>query len=275
MNVQDLLLEKEIPFKPKGQDFVVRCLNPEHDDSNPSMYINQTTGLFHCFSCGYKGNLFHHYGRTVNPLQIKRETLKKKIVQKMSESVGLSMPKDYTPYVGNWRNIRPETYKEFDAFTHLGDVFRDRINFPIRDIAGRIVAFQGRHTAGGTPKYRFSPPGVKIPLYPLSKPQAGEVLLVEGLFDVINLYDKGLRNAVCCFGTNNINEQKLSILSIQGVSRVAVFFDGDDAGQKAAENIIGMCEKVGLLARNIHLKDMDPGALTESQVRNLERRLYG
>lgn len=275
MNVQDLLAEKQIPFQAKGQDFVVRCLNPEHDDSNPSMYINQTTGLFHCFSCGFKGNLFNFYGRTVNQLQLKRETLKKKIAVKMAESIGLSMPKDYSPYVGNWRNIRPETYKEFDAFLHIGDVFRDRINFPIRDISGKIVAFQGRHTAGGTPKYKFSPPGAKIPLYPLSKPQAGEVLLVEGLFDVLNLYDKGLRNAVCCFGTNNINEDKLKMLSIQGVSRVGVFFDGDDAGQKAAETIIGMCEKVGLLARNIHLKDMDPGALTESQVRNLERRLYG
>lgn len=275
MNVQDLLAEKQIPFQAKGQDFVVRCLNPEHDDSNPSMYINQTTGLFHCFSCGFKGNLFNFYGRTINQLQLKRETLKKKIAVKMAESIGLSMPKNYSPYVGNWRNIRPETYKEFDAFLHIGDVFRDRINFPIRDISGKIVAFQGRHTAGGTPKYKFSPPGAKIPLYPLSKPQAGEVLLVEGLFDVLNLYDKGLRNAVCCFGTNNINEDKLKMLSIQGVSRVGVFFDGDDAGQKAAETIIGMCEKVGLLARNIHLKDMDPGALTESQVRNLERRLYG
>lgn len=275
MNVQDLLAEKQIPFQAKGQDFVVRCLSPEHDDSNPSMYINQTTGLFHCFSCGFKGNLFNFYGRTVNQLQLKRETLKKKIALKMAESIGLSMPKDYSPYVGNWRNIRPETYKEFEAFLHVGAIFRDRINFPIRDISGKIVAFQGRHTAGGTPKYKFSPPGAKIPLYPLSAPQAGEVLLVEGLFDVLNLYDKGLRNAVCCFGTNNINEDKLRMLSIQGVSRVGVFFDGDDAGQKAAETIIGMCEKVGLLARNIHLKDMDPGALTESQVRNLERRLYG
>jgi len=275
LNVQDLLVEKQIPFKAKGQDFVVQCLNPDHDDSNPSMYINQTTGLFHCFSCGFKGNLFNHYGRTVNQLQLKREIMKKKIAVKMAESIGLSMPKDYNPYVGNWRNIRPETYKEFDAFLHISDVFRDRINFPIRDISGKIVAFQGRHTAGGTPKYKFSPPGAKIPLYPLSKPRAGEVLLVEGLFDVLNLYDKGLRNAVCCFGTNNINEDKLKMLSIQGVSRVGVFFDGDDAGQKAAERIIGMCEKVGLLARNIHLKDMDPGALTEPQVKTLERRLYG
>ena len=61
---------------------------------------------------------------------------------------------------------------------------------------------------------------------------------------------------------------------MQGVSRVATFLDGDEAGQKAAVNIKVMCEKVGLIARNIYLKDLDPGALTETQVKKLENKLY-
>ena len=36
---------------PKGKDYVVSCLNPEHDDKNPSMRIDQITGIFNCFSC--------------------------------------------------------------------------------------------------------------------------------------------------------------------------------------------------------------------------------
>ena len=40
------------------------------------------------------------------------------IEEKRSSSVGLPFPKGYTPYIGNWRNIRPETYKHFDAFLH-------------------------------------------------------------------------------------------------------------------------------------------------------------
>ena len=79
---------------------------------------------------------------------------------------------------------------------------------------------------------------------------------------------------LCCFGTNNINEDKLGMLKMQGVSRLATFFDGDEPGQKAATNIKVMCEKVGLVTRNITLKDLDPGALTETQVRKLETRLY-
>ena len=92
---------------------------------------------------------------------------------------------------------------------------------------------------------------------------------------MINLHDKGLTNAVCCFGTSNYNESKLSLLRAQGVEYVEVFFDGDDAGQKAAEPLISMCDKEGLIARNVYQKNTDPGGLTQPLVDKLKERLYG
>src|SRR5210317_1950724 len=178
------------------------------------------------------------------------------------------------PYVGNWRNIRPETYKKFEAFQHSGKEFISRIVFPIRDRTGNIRAFVGRHMDLGIPKYLNSPPGAKMPLFPVVEPINSSVILVEGIFDMLNLHDKGLTNAVCCFGTKNINEDKLSTLKVQGVETVDIFFDGDEAGQSSAEKIQSMCEKIGLLFRNIHLKDTDPGALTEPQILKLKRKLY-
>lgn len=32
------------------------CLCPFHDDKNPSFGVNDEKGLYHCFSCGAKGN---------------------------------------------------------------------------------------------------------------------------------------------------------------------------------------------------------------------------
>ena len=274
MNVQELLEQKDVHFIQKGKDFVVRCLNPEHADRNPSMRIDQIDGRFNCFSCGYKGSIFVHFGEKASMMQMKREVVKRKIQEKRAENVGLPFPNNYMPYVGNWRNISPRTYKKFEAFEHTGKDYISRINFPIRDISGKIVAFQGRHTAGGEPKYKFTPPGAKLPLFPQVSPRLGEIILVEGIYDVINLHDKGLVNTMCCFGTNNINEDKLAMLQMQGISRVAIFLDGDEAGQKGATNIQVMCEKVGLVARNVYLKDLDPGALTETQVSKLEKKLY-
>ena len=141
-------------------------------------------------------------------------------------------------------------------------------------MSGKIVAFNGRHLTDGIPKYKISPRGAKMPLFPTVTPRKNKIILVEGIFDVINLHDKGLTNAVCCFGTSNINEDKLSMLSMQGASGVDIFFDGDDAGQEAAKKIEAMCERIGLLSRNICLQHTDPGALAQSQVDKLTSKLY-
>lgn len=276
MNVQDLLESKEIKYIPKGADFVISCLNPEHPDRNPSMRVDQVTGIFNCFSCEYKGNLFTHFGERANQLQLRRELLKKKIAETRAESIGLSFPEGAMPYVGNWREIKPETYKKFEAFMHEGKDYVSRINFPIRDRTGRIVAFQGRHTAMGTPKYMNTPAGAKLPLFPVAKPIRGSVILVEGIFDMINLHDKGLDNAVCCFGVKNVNEERLSILAMQGVDNIDIFLDNDEAGQAGADKIKGLCEKVDLTSRIIRFgdKNRDAGALTAQQVTKLKSKLY-
>jgi len=274
VTVEELLNSRQVYFMPKGGDCLVSCLNPEHADRNPSMRIDRITGIFQCFSCGHKGNIFTHFGEKANHLQVRRELLKKTIQEKRSESIGLSFPQGMVKYTGNWRDIKPKTYERFEAFQHHDPDYIGRVVFPVRDISGRIAAFNGRHTTGGTPKYMISPAGAKMPLYPVVEPIQGSVILVEGIFDMINLHDKGLDNAVCCFGTKNINEDKLRMLSIQGVESVDIFFDGDTAGQDAAIIVKELCERVGLTSRNIHFKDRDPGGLPETTVRKLKRNLY-
>ena len=277
MRVDELLQEKNIDYKVSGRDYVVKCLSPDHEDSNPSMRIDNITGVFNCFSCGFRGNLFKHFGAAANFLEIKRQKLKDSIDEKRSASIGFEFPKGFTPYVGNWRGIQPETYKHFDAFMHHETQFNGRIVFPIRDITGKVVAFNGRHmTMTEIPKYLIYPPQAKLPLYPASvKTIKGRVILVEGIFDMINLFDKGLPNAICCFGTKNVDEDKLSILKMQSVEGVDIMFDGDTAGQDAAEIIKGVAEKVGLSARNINLgQNIDPGGLAEGKVHEIRNRLY-
>jgi len=274
MNVEELLISKKIHYIPKGGDFEIRCLNPEHEDVNPSLRIDRITGIFNCFSCKYKGNIFTAYGERVNQLQLKRDLLIKKIKAKVAESIGLSFPSDAYSYTGNWRGIKPETYAKFEAFQSLQSDFRERICFPIRDVSGRIAAFNGRHTSGGLPKYKISPHGAKIPLFPKVHPVKGSIILVEGIYDMLNLHDKGLTNAVCTHGTMNINEDKLSMLKIQSIELVYIFFDGDDPGQEAAKTVKNMCEALGLMAENVCWKGKDPGELSAVQVNKIKEQLY-
>ena len=65
------------------------------------------------------------------------------------------------------------------------------------------------------------------------------------------------------------------MLRVQGAEYVDIFFDDDDAGQSAAEKLKTECEKVGLVARNVHFKNTDPGALSQLQVDKIKEKLYG
>lgn len=278
MKVIDLIQERNLDYKVSGRDLLVKCLNPEHDDKNPSMRIDNITGIFNCFSCGFKGNIFKMFGAPSNYLDIKRQKLTDSIEEKRSSSIGISFPKGHTPYNGNWRNIKPETYKHFEAFLHHETQFVGRVVFPIRDITGKVVAFNGRHmTLSEKMKYMIYPPQATLPLYPASvKPIKGRVILVEGIYDMINLFDKGLSNSVCCFGTNNVDQDKLAILKMQDIMGIDIIFDGDEAGQLAAENVKILAERAGLVTRNVNLgQNIDPGSLVQQQVKNLGERLYG
>jgi DNA primase len=94
---------------------------------------------------------------------------------------------------------------------------------------------------------------------------------------MINLHDKGLENVMCCFGTRNIDIEKLKLLKMQGVTSVDILFDPDEAGQEAATRVAEMCEIAEILSKNIKLPIQlgDAGALNKEKVKQLKEQLYG
>jgi DNA primase len=275
MIVDELLTAQGIEFRPSGKDYLIRCLNPDHEDRNPSLRIDKTTGIFNCLSCGYSGNLFNHFGEKPDWLQIRRERLKSMISDKLVETSGLSIPDNAIPFDQDWRGISASTFRKFEAFQHSNSEFIGRVVFPVRSITGKIIAFCGRHQGQVDPKYLFHPTGARLPLFPIVKPIQGRIILVEGIMDMINLHDKGLTNAVCAFGVNKVTVDKINILKIQGVSGIDIYFDNDEAGQTGAAKLKDLLESNELTSRNIIFgKIKDPGELTALQVIKLKESLY-
>lgn len=58
------LVESYTSVKKTGKGYVGLC--PFHDDTNPSMHVDDEKGLFHCFSCGAGGDIFGFYMRYNN-----------------------------------------------------------------------------------------------------------------------------------------------------------------------------------------------------------------
>ncbi len=274
--IEELLKSKSIEFRPSGKDYVIRCLNPDHEDRNPSLRIDKTTGIFNCLSCGYSGNLFDFFGQKPNWLQLRRNKLKNIIEEKLVETAGLTIPENAVPFDMDWRGISAATFNKFGAFQHSNSEFIGRVVIPVRNITGKIVAFCGRHQGNVDPKYLFHPGGAKLPLFPVVKPLHGRILLVEGIFDMMNLHDKGLDNAVCAFGVNKVTDEKINILKIQGVSGIDIFFDNDDAGQNAVVKLQEKLEQHEIASTKVTYNNVkDPGELTALQVIKLKEKLYG
>lgn len=274
--VLDLIQKQGLEYKVSGRDYLIHCLNPEHPDSNPSFRIDRVSGAAHCFSCGFKTNIFKYYGVFTNPIPLKIAKLKEKLDELKSMSTGLELPKGATPYTRSYRGISAQTLKRFEAFyTTQVEKLEDRICFPIKDITGKTQVYVARHTlSSGNPRYINYPRGVTMPLFPPQAPAGHRSLvLVEGIFDMLNLYDKGLTSVACCFGTNTLQantKDKLLAYKAQGITHIFILFDGDDAGEKAAHTLKPLIEDCGFIVEVINLPDgVDPGELGVEDVESI------
>lgn len=272
----NIFKDKNIPFTSSGKDYVIKCLNPEHDDSNPSLRVDKVTGVAHCFACGWKRNLFKHFGIVSNNSSIRVAKLKEKIKELKEMSMEVSMLDGATPYTQSFRGLSVSTLKHFEAFyTHDVESMKDRVIFPLYDITGKINNFIGRHIlSDSNPKYLHYPAGKSTLTYPIKLEEpTTSIILVEGIIDMLNMYDKGARNVVCVFGTQGLKvgiKQKLIPYKVQGITKIFILFDGDAAGKEAAIELKPLVEEQGFIVEIIDLpEDVDPGNLSVEDVQRI------
>lgn len=283
MNVLELLDLKGIDYKDTGGDILIRCLNPEHNDTHPSLRIDRETGVFHCLSCGYgKGipSIFHYFNEDMFRQSPKLITVKKRIKELLNQSNILSIPDAAFMFEEEYRGIRPETFKKYFTFIHE-DEWPDRIVFPITDATGRIVVFQGRsRQSSAPPKYLLKPKDIAPPIFPI-RYNTPILILTEGIFDMLNLEDKGIDNVSCCFGTQQFNNDnvldKFSYFIIAGIKVVAILLDNDKAGNIAAEKLAKMIKfktrLIPIVVNNLLPEGKDPGMLNLQEVEKLNENI--
>ena len=201
--------------------------------------------------------------------------------------VKLNIPITAEKFTKEFRGISRDTIIRFNAFTDENeDNFKDRIVFPITNIYDEIIFFCGRYIYSHLdPKYKIVPSGVKPILFPQKiNPINNSMILVEGLFDMLNLQDNGLTNAVCSFGTafgsvrkyqkKKENLEKLNIYKFQGVTKIYIMYDGDAPGRKAAEHLEAYIGDK-FITEIIYLSQgKDPGSLTKQEIEIFKNDYY-
>jgi len=156
-----------------------------------------------------------------------------------------------------------------DAGGGYFDKFRARLMFPIRDERGMLVAFGGRLLGAGNPKYINSS---DTPLYRKSRVLYGfhraretisskrHAVLTEGYLDVIACHRAGVTHAVASLGTA-LSEDHAKLLA-RWCDTVTIFYDSDEAGQKAADRAIEVLTAEKIRVRLAFMPDgEDPDSL--------------
>ena len=146
---------------------------------------------------------------------------------------------------------------------NLFDRFRDRLMFPIIDVRGNVIGFGGRIMNNNDPnaaKYLNSPETLifnkRKNLFALNlakKSRLGYLILVEGYMDAIALHQYGFDCAVASLGTA-LTEDGANLLS-KYTDQVVLIYDGDEAGQRAAQRAIPILEKTGLQVKVLQMRD--------------------
>jgi DNA primase len=245
-----------IDFSISGKEMKMKCLNPEHQDSNPSFSINMVTGLAYCFSCGFKG----HANRILNIQQDEDQVRLSKYMelnrQWQEQVVGESEVSIVLPPVDFYinetiRGIPKELLKELGVYYCSYGRYQGRLIFPIRDTKGKLLGFDARiyehqdrevKPMAGTEHAKYlRPTGMltKDTLYPLDYLWAhradidlSTVVITEGIIDAISYIALGIP-AVCNFGLSHPSPQKAGYLLSLGTEAICNGLDADSAGIKA------------------------------------------
>ena len=135
------------------------------------------------------------------------------------------------------------------------DRFKGRVMFPIHSMSGRVLGFGGRILTNDkkAAKYLNSP---ESEIYHKSKVLYGiyfakqtiakedNCYLVEGYTDVIQLYQRGIKNVVASSGTALTPEQIRLVNRL--TKNITVLFDGDAAGLRASLRGIDLILEQGM-----------------------------
>lgn len=150
------------------------------------------------------------------------------------------------PYFAE-RGLSEETVAEFGLGFCTKGSMTGRVVIPIHDRDGQLVAYAGRLPGDSpdeeTPKYKL-PSGFRKAqeLFNFHRafrePDDGPLVIVEGFFDCLALWQHGIRRVIALMGSSLSLRQEATIASaMKPQSRIVLMLDEDDAGRDARGKI--------------------------------------
>ena len=293
--ISRLGLKSRSPITPNVHQVMVSC--PFHKDKSPSMGIDVTRGVVHCFSCSWSGSIeklykeltngnlrkelgyiddpFTSYSSSLNFQYITDDTRLKDIYI----NADLSLMRDaYTdPACAAYLRKRgiPESVAKSMGFKYAEEMLINTNKFNIRLLIpvyeeGRLISIEGRRILDNDEVKVLYPRNSSVnTLFDIDNlDTSSTVYAVEGLMDLAVLRTSDtFKNSTSIFGAN-ITKRQLELL--KRFPKIVYIPDSDAAGEKTVEKLkAAKLGKTYILRipkkiNNIDVKDV--GDLTKARI---------
>lgn len=247
--IKEILESAGLVLKDFGTHF--RCKAPFRDSTNPtSLSIRKTTGEWHDFGSGTGGQfpdllkLIGVSGSDFKPIERNFAEEPLDAEKSFNPAIVKELCKDYSYWVG--RGISEATVKEFGGGVDLQWKLKNRYVFPVYNGHKKIVGLFGRDLTGNpkVPKYKIlgKKKEFRWPLFLNHSivQESGTAILVESPACILKLWDAGIKNGVCLFGTE-ISSSMIGLLIRYNLQNIIIATnnepDNDAIGNKAAVKI--------------------------------------
>jgi DNA primase len=222
VNVYQILTDLGYKLKDCGKEYRARPLYRD-SDNDTVLKIYKDTGHWFDFKENISGDFSSLVGMTLKledpdkakewlkdknfTLNIIKETKKPllKSTKKFDQSLLANLENNQCYW--NNRGIKNETLTEFKGGVGRAGKMKNRYVFPIFDINKNIIGFSGRDVTNLS-KIKWKHLGEKSDfLYPLFLnadiiEDQREIILVESVGDMLNLWQSGIKNVLVTFGTS-------------------------------------------------------------------------
>ena len=119
---------------------------------------------------------------------------------------------------------------------------------PIPDpLTGQWTTLYGRGVK--TPRHCYLPGPLRGVLNFQAARLSPEVVLTESVLDALSFHQAGVATAIPIYGTNGFTAEHLDTLKREGVKRVVLALDSDEAGRKGTDALKGKLEAAGVAVR--------------------------
>lgn len=243
--LKDKLIEyleiNDLKFIDRGDKISHCCLNPEHQETNPSSFtlLNETP-FSYCSSCGFyltTENLYEllDLGLDSNVLFISQinSLLNKKDKKSIHKEVPIFLPIEEGKFEKDYRGISKETFEKVGAYYTIPNTYyARRIIFPIYDVENTLKGFEAISTNKKiTPKV-LRPKGILTDeIFGFEHLiDSDTVFITEGLFSALSFIECGY-SGVYNFGVGSI-KNKIKKLLMKGIKNVIICGDNDEVGKK-------------------------------------------